>query len=124
VKALSIKNPWAWWIVHGGKDVENRTWKTNYRGRLLIHVSSRLDNSAFYNYPIFYSSQYPHYEYKKHCGMIIGTVELYDCIENSESKWAEPDMWHWLLRNPISFEKPIPAKGKLGLWDCNEADCL
>lgn len=39
VKVLSVKNPFAYLILQGGKDVENRTWTTNYRGRLYIHVS-------------------------------------------------------------------------------------
>ncbi|WP_155960585.1 ASCH domain-containing protein [Fischerella sp. PCC 9605] len=39
MKAISLKAPWAWAIFHAGKDVENRSWKTEYRGSLLIHVS-------------------------------------------------------------------------------------
>ena len=39
VKVLSIKNPYAYLIIQGGKDVENRTWTIDYRGRLYIHVS-------------------------------------------------------------------------------------
>lgn len=27
MKALSIRQPWAWAILHAGKDVENRDWK-------------------------------------------------------------------------------------------------
>ena len=43
MKALSIKQPWAWLIVNGFKDVENRTWRTKYRGPLLIHASKAKD---------------------------------------------------------------------------------
>ena len=39
LKALSIRQPWAWLIVNGFKDVENRNWRTHWRGRLLIHAS-------------------------------------------------------------------------------------
>lgn len=41
MKALSIRNPWAWAITHGGKRVENREWQCppTYRGPLLIHAS-------------------------------------------------------------------------------------
>ena len=39
VKVLSVKNPFAYLILQGGKDVENRTWTTDYRGRLYIHAS-------------------------------------------------------------------------------------
>ncbi len=39
MKALSIRQPWAWLILHGGKDIENRDWATRFRGRVLIHAS-------------------------------------------------------------------------------------
>ena len=44
MKALSIKQPWAWLIVNGYKDIENRTWKTNYRGTFLVHASKGFDD--------------------------------------------------------------------------------
>ena len=43
VKALSIRQPWAWLVVHGYKDVENRSWSTGFRGRVLIHAGGILD---------------------------------------------------------------------------------
>lgn len=39
MKTLSIRNPGAYLVAFGVKDVENRSWKTNYRGELLIHSS-------------------------------------------------------------------------------------
>src|SRR5438876_81719 len=39
VKAISIQQPWAWAIVHAGKDIENRTWTTTHRGELAIHAT-------------------------------------------------------------------------------------
>jgi hypothetical protein len=33
LKAISIRQPWAWLIVNGYKDVENRIWAANVRGR-------------------------------------------------------------------------------------------
>src|SRR4051812_5208588 len=41
LRVLSVRQPWAWLIVQGYKDIENRTWSTTYRGRLLIHASSK-----------------------------------------------------------------------------------
>ena len=46
MKALSIRQPWAWAIIHAGKDVENRPWGTRYRGPLLIHASKTLDQEG------------------------------------------------------------------------------
>ena len=50
MKALSIRSPWWWFILHGGgKDMENRDWSTNYRGRVLIHASSWWQEAAIDN---------------------------------------------------------------------------
>ena len=46
MKALSVRQPWAWAIIHAGKDVENRTWGTRYHGPLLIHASKNYDRDG------------------------------------------------------------------------------
>ena len=43
MKALSIRQPWAWLIVNGYKDIENRNWRTNFRGRVYVHAGKRPD---------------------------------------------------------------------------------
>src|SRR5690349_14501124 len=43
MKALSIRQPWAWLIVNGHKPVENRSWPTKYTGKLLIHAGQRFE---------------------------------------------------------------------------------
>lgn len=48
MKALSILQPWAWLIVEGYKDVENRTWKTGFRGKFLIHAPQVVDDYGFH----------------------------------------------------------------------------
>ena len=55
------------------------------------------------------------------CGCIIGSVELVDCVQGHKSPWAEMGMWHWVLKNPILFKEPIPARGSLGLWEYQES---
>lgn len=42
MKALSIKQPWASLIAHGIKDIENRTWRTHFRGKIYIHASGNM----------------------------------------------------------------------------------
>jgi hypothetical protein len=109
VRALSVRQPWAYAILHLGKDVENRPRPTNYRGRILIQASLTttdheraaarrlgLDSDALVR------------------GAIVGDVEIYGCVDNSKSKWAVPGQWHWLLKNPRVLAKPIPFKGALG----------
>ena len=108
MKALSIRQPWAEMIIEKGKDVENRTWRTNYRGRMYVHASKTFDGDLEY------------YTGKKGSevvlGAIIGSVEVYDCVRNSKSYWAYKDQWHWLLRNPRRYSKPYYCKGKQGLF--------
>ena len=47
MKVLSVRQPWAWLIVAGHKDIENRKWYTNHRGPLLIHASKAMDPEDF-----------------------------------------------------------------------------
>ncbi|MGA9076760.1 MAG: ASCH domain-containing protein [Acidimicrobiales bacterium] len=108
LKALTIRQPFASLVMAGVKTTENRTWRTNYRGRLLIHAGARDDREAM--------AQYGHLLDDYPRGAILGTVELFDCVRDSESEWAMVDHWHWLLGDPHPFETPVPAKGKLGLW--------
>jgi hypothetical protein len=82
VKALTVQQPWAWAIVHGGKDVENRTQAWGYRGPLAIHAGQRwshrggaspLVRSAFGLDP---RSMWPPEHFP--LGAIIGVVDLVD----------------------------------------------
>ncbi|HZK68112.1 MAG TPA: hypothetical protein VFC36_00790 [Paludibacter sp.] len=119
-KAISIKQPWSSFIALGYKDIENRTWKTNFRGRVLIHVGAdkklhpnltRDQCDKLYKYFTGIGTQ------PKQYSAIIGSVEIVDCIQNSPSIWAEPDCWHWVLKDPVLFEKPIlNVKGKLSYF--------
>jgi hypothetical protein len=130
MKVLSVKQPWASLIVNGIKDVENRVWKTNYRGELLIHATAE---------PAFEFSQYTiHFkaaqiiEYVNYLGKstnqfnpdkiinsaIIGKVDLVDCIKDSKSVWAIPDCWNWVLENPVLFDAPIlNVRGYQRIWN-------
>lgn len=47
MKALSLRQPWAWLVVHGGKRIENRRWPTNYRGEFLIHAAKGMTENEF-----------------------------------------------------------------------------
>ncbi|MDR1938251.1 MAG: ASCH domain-containing protein [Tannerellaceae bacterium] len=131
MKTLSIKQPWAYLICAGIKDVENRTWNTNYRGRILIHAGAYKMSER--KWADFFSLE--QYRAITHTGRlldqprsaIIGSVEIVDCVGASPdmtdcfgaplSIWAEPNCFHWILANPILFEKPIEnVKGRLSFW--------
>lgn len=126
MKVLSVKQTWAWLICAGAKDIENRTWARNFRGRILIHASKT---------PVKYLSDYLSFREITALNMfcakhnitlpnnlpnsaIIGSVEVADIVTDSNSPWAEDGCFHWVLKNPILFDKPIMnVKGKVFLWD-------
>jgi len=118
MKTLSIKQPWANLIAHGLKDIENRTWRTNFRGRILIHAPIKRDNVTFTSRQIMETDKNYNYDNPCFCSAIIGSVEIVDCIQDSDSIWAEKDCWHWVLKDPVLFDEPIlNVKGKLSLWE-------
>jgi hypothetical protein len=122
IKVLSVKMPWAGLIMYCGKDIENRTWRTDYHGRIFIHASAKPEqnyNELLQVLALEYAENYSMFQKKflGDCGNIIGSVELVECVRNSRSQWAERGLWHWVLRDPIPLAVPIPARGSLGLWE-------
>lgn len=136
MKAISIKQPWAYLIAAGIKDIENRTWKCpeKYIGeRVLIHASKTQYETPMY---LLTDEQYDSIKQEKRIeinnsleyGCIIGSIEIVDCVINHSSIWAEKTVfpeqldnkciWNWVLANPILFDEPIlNVKGKLSFWD-------
>jgi hypothetical protein len=108
--ALTVKQPWAWAIVHAHKGIENRSWATRHRGALLIHAGQTLDWGGWTVFPAAPSAL------NITRGAIIGQVELVDCVREHRHPQAEPGQWHWVLAHPVVFEHPIPYRGTLGLW--------
>lgn len=150
MKALTVRQPWAWAIIHGGKDVENRTRNIAgaYRGPVAIHAGLRhadmpegmprevaravgewrranpdassrdLPDDPRNSRPVWYG----------HLGHIIGTANLWAvhqaaprCCPNRGappfgSPWAMADHWHLCLTDQRPLPKPIPSRGRLGLW--------
>jgi hypothetical protein len=47
VPALSIRQPWVWCILFGGKKVENRKWRTHYRGPILLHAAQGMTYAEY-----------------------------------------------------------------------------
>jgi hypothetical protein len=122
MKALSIKQPWAWMIIHSGKDIENRSWHTKHRGRFLVHASKGMTRKG-YAEAIHFAIQagtlmtpwdVPSFEQLERGG-IIGSVELVDSLDTSESPWYMGEK-AFLLRDP----KPLAFmsyKGKLQFFE-------
>jgi hypothetical protein len=119
MRALSIRQPWAWLIVHGGKDIENRGWQTRYRGPLLVHAAMGMTKSQYDDARVFTevvtggSVKVPPPALLMRGG-IIGRVEVVDCVAASESAWFMGE-FGLVLSNPepLPFQ---PYKGSLGLF--------
>jgi len=132
MKALTVKQPWASLICSGIKDVENRTWSTKFRGRILIHAAMKplkFDDAVNYmSIEMLKQAVDFHWSTDHVVGVIMGSVEIVDCVVNHPSIWAEATdnhrvIWNWVLANPILFKEPIPAKGALSLWWINIDVC-
>jgi hypothetical protein len=130
LRILTVRQPWAWAIIHGGKHVENRVRNIagDYRGPLAIHagLASDKDNEASRAHRAAHGSET---ETRLHFGAIIGVVNLWAvhqhdgtqrflCCPNAPDKyqrWAQPDMWHLCFANPRALAKPLAWKGALGM---------
>jgi hypothetical protein len=110
MKALSLRQPWGDLLVYGVKDVENRRWSTRHRGLLVIHAAQTLDVDAMGTVGHLLTREPP-------TGVLIGTVEVLDCVRESASPWAWPGQWHWLIADAVAFDEPLPCRGYPGLFD-------
>lgn len=125
MKALSLTRPWAQAVATLGKDIENRTWRTGYRGVLVIHASKSFDRSA-----------------KPFCREVVGdqraralpagdtaaTGFLGACLLTQVCSsamfgvpcgcgpWAMGGSAHWKLEGFRAFPEPIPGLGQLSLY--------
>jgi hypothetical protein len=115
-KALSIRQPWAWAIVEGFKDVENRSWSTRYRGPLFIHAGLKEDHLGW----LALDRMGIGFPCEVETGGIIGRVELVNCVEGYESPWAMAGCYHWVMENPRSLPF-TPMTGRQGIFDVEVA---
>jgi hypothetical protein len=113
--ALSVRPAWAWAIIHGGKDVENRSTRTSVRGRFLVHASLALKPSDFAKATQALCAAGEHSilprEDEFAAGGFIGSGELIDVAEQCDSPWFAPGCYGWMLRNPRPMEF-LPYRGR------------
>jgi hypothetical protein len=113
MKALSIRQPWAWLIVNGIKPVENRTWSTKYRGPLLIHAGLALAKTSIEEierrFGVSIDSEQLLF------GGVVGVAELVDIVDDHASPFFEGP-FGWVLRRPRAL-RFMPCPGKLGLFE-------
>lgn len=125
IKAISIRQPWAWAIIHAGKDIENRDWPTRFRGPVCIHAAKGMTLDEYDGFirtihHVSLSRPYPPGSMVPRGagllrGGIIGVAEIVDCVESSDSPWFF-GRYGFVLRNarPVDF---IPVRGALGFFN-------
>jgi hypothetical protein len=117
MKALSILQPWAWLIVYGYKDIENRTWQTRFRGDVLIHAGKRWGReqrddledvrAAFPMIALPDSFE---------LGGIVGAARIVDCVAACDSAWFNGP-YGFVLEGARPAPAFVPWKGQLGFFD-------
>lgn len=117
MKVISIRQPWAWLIVSGLKDIENRTWPTRYRGEIAIHAGKRVPSQSEVDeiekkFRVKLPSDFQ-------VGGIIGFADLTDCVTQHPSKWFVGS-FGFVLANARACDF-IPLRGQLGIFELREA---
>ncbi len=116
MKALSIRQPWAWLIVNGYKDIENRTWPTRFRGRVCVHAPTLLDPGWFPALVAEVRSREIDVPANLALGALVGEVDIVGCVTESTSPWFVGP-YGFDLSNPLAYDSPVPCLGKLGFFE-------
>lgn len=131
MNALTINQPFAHLIVSGEKRVENRKWKTRFRGPLAIHAGISRKRLDLDDAGLTDASGVPVSEME--FGAIIGVVDVVDCLPIADiraGRWDEKypwikshfhteGPWCWVLANPRPLAVRVKIMGSLGLWSWN-----
>lgn len=122
-KALSIRQPWAWFIVNGYKDIENRSWKPSAKmlgEKILIHAGVRRLTKE--DFPDFLDickdekiKKHPKSIDDFHYGYLVGSATIGGVSRNSKSSWAFRGQYHWEIKDAKKM-KPKKQKGQLSFF--------
>lgn len=139
MKVITLIQPWATLIALGEKKIETRSWRTKYRGELLIHAGKKINKEICNQEP--YKRVLAKHGYTVDnlpTSVIIAKCNLADCLSVKENhSWLmavledescvgppeyiygdyEQGRYAWKLDNVEMLREPITAKGKLGLWE-------
>ena len=127
MKVLTLKQPWATLVAEGIKQYEFRTWKTNYRGKVLIHAGVGIDKNEL--------KKFEDMNLECPSRRILAEVEIEDCLELdddlnkkiiNENNIAYGSKYRtgyaWKLKNVKKLDINKEINGKLGLWNIDLED--
>lgn len=122
MRTLSIRQPWAWLILNAGKNIENRSWSTKYRGPILIHASKGMTRAEYEaaKDPLWHCRglvvELPG-KHEMDFGGIVGRATIVDCVTTSDSDWfCGPFGFVLADVEPLPF---FPCRGQLGFFEVN-----
>lgn len=133
MRALSVRQPWAFAIVIGAKTVENRDWASKHLGPLAIHASKTEERDAVDDVLRMIHEQLPPpldleglrhvYEATKRLGCVVGAVDMIGCTNGSDAENWEGALDQWftgpygfVLQNARVVRETVPCRGRLGIW--------
>lgn len=121
MKALTLRQPWAWAVASGHKKVENRVWAPRYRGPLLIHAGVAVEDEYldFVARECGVDEQVLLREIAETRGRFVALCEFYNIMppvdDPQYDRWAAPGQYRWMLKN-IRAVTSDRYRGKQGLW--------
>ncbi|WP_030064118.1 ASCH domain-containing protein [Streptomyces natalensis] len=112
MRALTIRQPYAAAIAHADKRIENRVWRTAYRGPLLIHASLTPDRRPGRGVSAVVRGL------QLDLGAVVAVARLANCHpdDGACSPWSLPGHYHHVLEDVTALPLPVPWKGAQGLW--------
>jgi len=134
MKAITLWQPWASLTILGEKLIETRSWYTTVRGRVGIHAAKSDHSGILLHIPM---NELAFFQAAGVCGIpepplgaVVGTIEIEDCIpieklyggrydtpkERAFGDWTA-GRFGWIMKSPVAFEKPVPAKGAKSFWN-------
>lgn len=137
MKALSLWQPWATLVALKEKQIETRSWATDYRGILAIHATSRspaIPRELLTYQPFIDAMLSGNYRDEKDlpCGAIVAICWLADCVpitpefvatlSQDERTFGDysPSRYAWKLENTRQLAEPILCRGHQRLWNWSE----
>lgn len=140
MRAISIRQPWAAFIVHCGKNMENRSWATRFRGPVLIHAAKGMTDEEYYDAVRFahFTCGVSKEALKAHCeaaaldalrGGIVGYAEVTDCVSFERHAALSPEHRSPWFVGEFGFHlanvQPLPfllTPGRLGFFEVEVPD--
>ena len=131
MKVITVKQPFATLIAEGLKEYEFRTWRTKYRGDILIHAGKGIDKKAM--------ERYKHLNLEYPLGKIIAKATITECIYvddvlKEKLQQKDPLVYYGILQKDSNWDgygfklenikkvPPVEVNGKLSLWDYDYKD--